>query len=762
MVDMRVTLPLLRISAARAPILRYGVAVLSTALALIPTVLLANVSESRLALFGVAVMVSAWYGGWKPGVVATAFALTVSAYFTLAGEHTPDQLRTAILRLSLFFFVAMLICWLNAALRAAQENLRRSELNFRSLVTNAPYGICRCDSTGKILDANPAFLELLGHTSPEMIGQHIFGLYPDNDQWFDLADFLRSSQPFKGLAAEWKRKDGTTTVVRISGNSVANGPEGVVFELFAEDVTERRALEQQLRQSQKMEAVGRLAGGIAHDFNNLLMVISGYSEFLLERLGAEPHLRGPAQEIARAAERASSLTRQLLAFSRKQMLAPRIVNLNDVATENIKMLTRMIGEDIDLVMVPSPNLWPVRADAGQIEQVIMNLAVNARDAMPSGGKLTIETSNVALDEDYARFHAPLRPGDYVMIAISDTGAGMDSDTQSHIFEPFFTTKGTKGTGLGLSTVYGIIKQSGGYIWVYSEVGRGTTFKIYLPRIASTGETAAQVAAPGFSNNDVRNNNVEPGTETILLVEDEANLRYLARQYLEKQGYKVIEAADGAVAMQIAVAHEKIIHLLLTDVIMPGMNGRELAQRISEIRPNVKILYMSGYTENVIGHNGMLDAGVRLLQKPFNLRDLKSKVREVLDATPTTPEVEMPMQSAIPRTAQAREIPPTRAQRFQLHLPLRYRRLGENIWHEGTTENISRSGMLFQADELLQPSAQLEINLVLPQEIAGLSATEVVCRGEVVRTVEHAGNGLSPALAARILQYHFQHGPLPRA
>jgi|HubBroStandDraft_3_1064219.scaffolds.fasta_scaffold12784_2 PAS domain S-box-containing protein len=766
---MRVTLPLLRIPAARAPILRYGVAVLSTALALIPTVLLADVSESRLALFGVAVMVSAWYGGWKPGVVATAFALTVSAYFSLAGEHTPDQLRTAILRLSLFFFVAMLICWLNAALRAAQENLRRSELNFRSLVTNAPYGICRCDSTGKILDANPAFLELLGGTSAELIGQHIFGLYADNDQWFDLADFLRSSEPFKGLAAEWKRKDNTTTVVRISGRSVANGPEGVVFELFAEDVTERRALEQQLRQSQKMEAVGRLAGGIAHDFNNLLMVISGYSEFLLERLGAEPHLRGPAQEIARAAERASSLTRQLLAFSRKQMLAPRIVNLNDVATENSKMLTRMIGEDIDLVLVPSPSLWPVRADAGQIEQVIMNLAVNARDAMPSGGKLTIETSNVSFDEDYARFHAPLRPGDYVMIAISDTGAGMDSDTQSHIFEPFFTTKGTKGTGLGLSTVYGIIKQSGGYIWVYSEVGRGTTFKIYLPRVASTGETAAQVAASGVLNNDVRNNEVrnnivEPGTETILLVEDEANLRYLARQYLEKQGYKVIEAADGAVAMQIAVAHEKVIHLLLTDVIMPGMNGRELAQRISEIRPNVKILYMSGYTENVIGHNGMLDAGVRLLQKPFNLRDLKSKVREVLDATPTAPEVTMSMSipSAEPRPARAREIPPTRAQRFQLHLPLRYRRLGENAWHEGTTENISRSGMLFQADELLQPSSQLEISLVLPQEIAGLSATEVVCRGEVVRTVEHNGNSLSPALAARILQYHFQHGPLPRA
>ncbi|HKI24990.1 MAG TPA: ATP-binding protein [Candidatus Sulfotelmatobacter sp.] len=756
---MRGTLPLLRIAPARAPILRYGVAVLSTALALIPTVMLADVSESRLAIFGVAVMMSAWYGGWKPGLVATAFALTVSAYFSLAGEHSPAQLRIAIVRLSLFFFIAMLICWLNGALRAAQENLRRSELNFRSLVTNAPYGICRCDSTGKILDVNPALVETLGYSSAnELIGQHIYSLYADTDRWFDLADFFRSATPFKGLGAEWKRKNGSTTAVRVSGRSVTNGREsGVVFELFTEDVTERRVLEQQLRQSQKMEAVGRLAGGIAHDFNNLLMVISGYSEFLLERLGAEPQLRGPAQEIASAAERASSLTRQLLAFSRKQMLAPRIVNLNDVAGENLKMLTRMIGEDIDLVMVPGQNLWAVRADAGQIDQVIMNLAVNARDAMPSGGKLTIETSNVTLDEDYVRIHAPLRPGEYVMIAISDTGAGMDAETQSHIFEPFFTTKGTKGTGLGLSTVYGIIKQSGGYIWVYSELDKGTTFKIYLPRVVAAGEPAAQVVEP------VEISKAEPGTETILVVEDEANLRYLARQFLEKQGYKVIEAADGAVAMQIAVAHEGMIHLLLTDVIMPGMNGRELAQRISEIRPNIKILYMSGYTENVVGHNGMLDAGVRLLQKPFNLRDLRSKVREVLDASPTPPEVAMSAQFAEPsRAVMSRENPPSRAQRFHLHLPLRYRRLGENKWHEGKTENISRSGMLFQGDEILQPSSQLEINLVLPAEIAGLSSTEVVCRGEVVRTVEPQGTTLNSALAARILQYHFQHGPLPRA
>src|SRR3984957_185500 len=330
---MRVNLPLLRIPTARAPVLRYGVAVLSTALALIPPVLLADVSESRLALFGVAVMVSAWYGGWKPGMVATSFALTVSAYFTLAGQHTPDQLRTAIIRLSLFFFIAMLICWLNAALRAVQENLRRSELNFRSLVTNAPYGICRCDSTAKMLDVNPAFVAMLGYSSPEELnGQPIYGLYADTEQWFNLADSLRASSPFKGIAAEWKRKDGTTTVVRVSGRSVSNGREGgVVFELFDEDVTERPTLEQQLRQAQKMEAVGRLAGGIAHDFNNLLMVISGYTEFLLEKLNGAPDLRAPAQEIASAAERASSLTRQLLAFSRKQMLAPKIVNLNDVA-----------------------------------------------------------------------------------------------------------------------------------------------------------------------------------------------------------------------------------------------------------------------------------------------------------------------------------------------------------------------------------------------------------------------------------------------
>ncbi|MGD1024492.1 MAG: ATP-binding protein [Candidatus Sulfotelmatobacter sp.] len=754
---MRVTLPLLRIQPARAPILRYGVAVLSTTLALIPAVLLPNISESRLAVFAVAVMVSAWYGGWKPGLVATSFALTVSAYFSFSGERTPAQFRSTMMRLALFVVLAALICWFNAALRATQEGLRRSEMNFRSLVTNAPYGICRCDSAGQLLDVNPALLTMLGYSSArDLVGQHLGGLYLDTHQWFELADYLRSAAAFNGLIAEWKRKDGIGTVVRVSGRAVSDGDTGTAFELFAEDVTERRALEQQLRQSQKMEAVGRLAGGIAHDFNNLLMVISGYSEFLLDRLGPDPALRGPAQEIAGAAQRASSLTRQLLAFSRKQMMAPKILDLNEVITENLKMLTRVIGEDIDLVMVPAATLGAVRADAGQIDQVIMNLAVNARDAMPSGGKLTIETSNVSLDEEYSRFHAPLRPGDYVMLTISDTGMGMDSETQSHIFEPFFTTKGPKGTGLGLSTVYGIIKQSGGYIWVYSESGKGTTFKIYLPRVPERAESPAAVST-------AESVATEPGTETILLVEDETNLRYLARQFLEKQGYRVIEAADGAVAMQIAVAHEGMIHLLLTDVIMPGMNGRELAQRISEIRPNTKVLYMSGYTENVIGHNGTLDAGVRLLQKPFTLRELKSKVREVLDSTPIGSEVDMSVRTAQASPAKGPEQPLSRAPRFQLHLPLKYRRLDEEKWHDGETRNISRSGLLFQAEDSLQPNVQLEINLVLPAEIAGLSPTEVVCRGQIVRTVKSAGEEMHPALAAKILQYHFQHGSqIPRA
>jgi len=758
---MRAKLPLLlrnrSITPARAPVLRYGVAVLSIILALIPAFLLSDVVESRLVVFAVAIMVSAWYGGWKPGLVATSFALTVSAYFSFAGARSPADYRRAIIHLALFVFVAGLICWFNAALRYAQEGLRRSEINFRSLVTHAPYGVCRCDSAGILLDVNPALVAMLGYASgADLVGRNLANLYSDSQQWFSLADYLRLLEKFQGLPADWLRNDRTVVSVRLSGRAFRDERNTIFFELFAEDITERRALEQQLRQAQKMEAVGRLAGGIAHDFNNLLMVISGYSEFLLERVGSDPEVRAHAQEIANAAGRATSLTRQLLAFSRKQMLAPKIVDLNSVVTENVKMLTRLIGEDIDLVMVPGTDIGAVKADRGQIEQVIRNLAVNARDAMPHGGKLIIETANVTLDANYARFHAPVKPGDYVMLAISDTGVGMDADTQAHIFEPFYTTKGLKGTGLGLSTVYGIVKQSEGYIWLYSEAGKGTSFKIYLPRFSATGEALATQPALAAEADQP-----SPGHETILLVEDEENLRRLARQYLENQGYNVIDAPDGSNAIQISLAHKGPIHLLLTDVIMPGMNGRELANKVSPTRPEMRVLYMSGYTENHIGHNGTLDEGITLLQKPFTLPALKAKVREMLD-TPLPQEIQMSArlaQSAPIARTRNKISSPFRATRFDLHLPLKYRQVGESGWREGTTENISRSGMLFQAEEPIAPNAQLEINLVLPAEIAGLAAAEVVCRGEVVRTVNQESGTVSPTLAAKILQYHFQHGSL---
>jgi len=338
-----------------------------------------------------------------------------------------------------------------------------------------------------------------------------------------------------------------------------------------------------------------------------------------------------------------------------------------------------------------------------------------------------------------------------MLAISDDGMGMDADTLNHIFEPFFTTKGPKGTGLGLSMAYGIVKQSGGYIWVYSELGKGTTFKIYLPRVQEAAEILpAEAPAAGVMH--------EPANETILLVEDEPNLRRLAQQYLQNQGYTVLEAADGAEALRVFESNKNAIHLLLTDVIMPGINGRQLAQRILSQRPDMKVLYMSGYTENAIGTNGTLDAGIILLQKPFTLPALKAKVREMLDAFSTSegPMARSAVQAPIPRRRE-KLTSPFRAQRFNLHLPVKYRLLGHDEWREGTTENISRSGMLFRAEEMIPANAQLEIYLVLPAEIAGLSAAEVVCRGEIVRATAPEQSTMHPAVAAKILQYHFQHG-----
>jgi signal transduction histidine kinase/CheY-like chemotaxis protein len=392
-----------------------------------------------------------------------------------------------------------------------------------------------------------------------------------------------------------------------------------------ERTAERKQLEEQLLQSQKLEAVGLLAGGIAHDFNNLLTVITGYSQLSLRSLPSIDRLQSNLEEINKAGDRAASLTRQLLAFSRKQVLQLKVFDLNSVVSEMDRMLRRTIGEDIELRTTLSEGLGNVKADPGQMEQVIMNLVVNARDAMPAGGKLTIETKNDDLDETYARQHVAVVPGPYVMLAVSDTGVGMDEETLRHIFEPFFTTKSVeKGTGLGLSTVYGIIKQSGGNIWVYSEPGKGATFKLYLPRV---DERAQDYRHPEESSESPR------GNETILLVEDEPVVLKLAQEVLETLGYRVLAAATGDAALSLCDQSNETIHLMLSDVIMPQMSGRQVATRIQSLRPQMRILYMSGYADSAIVHHGVLEEGTWFIQKPFSPQALALKVREVLDAVP---------------------------------------------------------------------------------------------------------------------------------
>ncbi len=388
------------------------------------------------------------------------------------------------------------------------------------------------------------------------------------------------------------------------------------------DITERRQLEDQLRQSQKMEAIGRLAGGVAHDFNNLLTVISGYAHMIMRDLPHDDPLHSCVEEVLKAASRATSLTNQLLAFSRRQVIQPKVLDLNALVANMDRMLRRVIGEHIELETVLTPGIGSVRADAGQLEQVIMNLAVNARDAMSEGGKLSIRTSNVDVRRS-SRVHADVRPGSYVKLTIADTGKGMDAEIMVHLFEPFYTSKETgKGTGLGLSTVYGIVKQSGGEIVVESEPGRGAIFNIYLPRITDLGERTP--AAVG-------EHPVRAGTETILLVEDETGVRQLVREMLRRLGYKIHEASNGADAVRIFAQHQNAIDLLLTDVIMPQMSGRELAERLKVLQPSLKVLYISGYTDDMLAHHGVLESNVYLLQKPFAPDELAKKLREVLDA-----------------------------------------------------------------------------------------------------------------------------------
>jgi nitrogen-specific signal transduction histidine kinase/ActR/RegA family two-component response regulator len=399
--------------------------------------------------------------------------------------------------------------------------------------------------------------------------------------------------------------------------------------MACEDITElKRAeeekalLQEQLRQSQKVEAIGRLAGGIAHDFNNLLTVIKGYSELSRLRFKEGDPLRENMDEIQNATERAASLIRQLLAFSRRQVMEMKVLDLNTLLRDLDKMLRRVIGEDIALVTLLAEDLGRTRADVGQIEQVIMNLAVNAKDAMPSGGKLTIETANVELDKSYARSHVDVKQGHYVMFSVSDTGVGMTTEVRERIFEPFFTTKEKgKGTGLGLSTTYGIVKQSGGHIWVYSEQGKGTTFKIYLPRVNEPLEDITK---------DVLKEKLPRGNETILVVEDEEEVRKLTAKILERQGYRILETSNGDDALLACERRKGPIHLMLADIVMPGMSGSELAKLLKPLYPEIKILYMSGYTDNAVVRHGVLKKGVNYIQKPFTTEGLARKVREVLD------------------------------------------------------------------------------------------------------------------------------------
>ncbi|MBI4775336.1 MAG: PAS domain S-box protein [Deltaproteobacteria bacterium] len=509
--------------------------------------------------------------------------------------------------------------------RKAHDALKESEERFKSLFEYSPDAYYLHDLDGRFVDANRSTEELCGYSKEELIGKRSpeLRLLPE-DELEKAAEILGKNA--QGLSTGpdeliLNRKDGKQ--VRIEARTLPLTLSGQALVLgIARDITERRKLEDQLRQAQKMEAVGRLAGGIAHDFNNLLTVILGNAEVALMDCGADEPLREILDQILKAGDRAAALTRQLLAFSRKQLLQPTALNLNDMVRNMEKMLRRIIGEDVEVRNIVAQDLGQVEADEGQMEQVIANLVVNARDAMPQGGKLTIETANVDLDEYYAETHVDVAPGPYVMLSVSDTGIGMSREIQAKIFEPFFTTKEMgKGTGLGLSTVYGIVKQSNGNIWVYSEVGRGTTFKIYLPRIDKECRHVdeARLLTESFE-----------GFETILVVEDDVQVKNLTLKVLLGYGYTVLGAADGPEALQISAAHEGKIHLLVTDVVMPGMSGKVLADQMKVQQPKMKTLFMSGYTDNAIVHHGVLEGGSAFLQKPFAPKVLARKVREVLD------------------------------------------------------------------------------------------------------------------------------------
>jgi two-component system, cell cycle sensor histidine kinase and response regulator CckA len=510
--------------------------------------------------------------------------------------------------------------------KKAEEALRESEERYRDLVENAHDIIYSHDLKGNYLSVNKAAEHITGYTREEALTLNMSQtLAPEcADRAKEMIARKLAGENVTAYELEILAKDKRRVAIEVNSKLMYENGLPVAVQGIARDVTERKQLEEQLRQSQKMEAIGQLAGGVAHDFNNLLTAINGYSALALQRIDSSSSIKSYLEEIKKAGDRAANLTRQLLAFGRKQILQPVALDLNGVVSDMNKMLRRLIGEDIVLAAKLAADLRKIKADPGQVEQVLINLVVNARDAMPTGGSLTIETANVELDQEYASRHMGIQPGKYVMLAVSDTGTGMDEATRARIFEPFFTTKEKgKGTGLGLSTVYGIVQQSGGSIWVYSEPNQGTSFKVYLPELRSD--------APGEMVESTMDE-IESGSETILLVEDEEVVRGLTTNILEGAGYQVIAASGGAEAAELYAGRDEPIDLLLTDVVMPRTSGKEVAGQLTKMQPGLKVLFMSGYTDEAIVHHGVLDADVEFIQKPFTPAALSKKIREVLDKT----------------------------------------------------------------------------------------------------------------------------------
>ena len=521
-----------------------------------------------------------------------------------------------------------------SALRQAEGALRKSELRFRRLAESGLVGIVVADARGAIVEANETFLTMVGYDRQDLEAGlvHWDELTPPEWRGFNLiaAEQLAKNGFSRPWEKEFSRKDGTR-IPALVGQASLDSQQNIslAIDLTAQKRAEAaaRRSEEQLRQSQKMEAIGGLASGVAHDFNNLLSVILSYCDLIAPQLPEKSPLIQDLEEIRGAGVRAAELTRQLLAFSRQQVLQPVVVDLNTIVLGLEKMLRRVIGADIELAAVTAPDLGKVEVDPGQIEQVIMNLAVNARDAMPDGGQLTIETENVVLDEDYVRAHVDVKPGRYALLSVTDTGLGIDAATQARMFEPFFTTKAPdRGTGLGLSTVFGIVSQSGGHIWVYSEVGHGTTFKVYLPQTSADRAETAVLPPPTLPEKKAMG-----GKETLLLVDDDARVRLLSTTILRRGGYQVLEAQNGGDALLICEQHPETIDLLITDVILPRINGPQLAERLRVLRPDLKVLFTSGYSGNAAMRHGVLESGVEFVPKPITPERLLRKVREVLDA-----------------------------------------------------------------------------------------------------------------------------------